>query len=95
MFDAIESLLSNIGNYNSRKSFEAAGLLNTLQSGEFLMSLNIFVKVLSIIHVLHKSFQSKQCDLLSAAIQIIGTIRALKAIHNNLEWNSLWDSVKE
>ena len=92
-YDAIETSLLFISKGDSRQRFEANGLLSTYKTCEFNISLKIFVKILSIIHVLHKSLQSEDSDLSAATDQILGTIRVLKALRNNLEWNIIWNSI--
>lgn len=93
--EGIENALIEIKNSASKQSFEANGLLITFRFNKFIILLKVFTKLLNIIHVLHKTLQLEDSNLGFASDQIIATIKMLKSLRNNLEWNNLWDSFKD
>ena len=89
-YNAIVELLKSIANSNCKQRFEAAGLLKSIQSIEFIMCNSLCSDILSLVHVAHTKLPSENCTLGTGANTIHSLIYNLQEMRNS---DTIWEKV--
>ena len=86
-FDAILKTLESVADGNDgKKAAEAKGLLLQIKSFQFVLSLNIFDRILTCSKLLSDALQSTKLDLGKAADLVTSTIGTLEEFRTDTEW---------
>ena len=90
-YDEILDALDIIYEGKSSQRMTARGVKLSIISPEFLICLIIFNKILPLIHVAHKAFQSSNINISQALETIESLITEFNILRTNLQWSNLWD----